>query len=73
METNRGTEMIIIEIIYEVIEIVLPKLEKLFNICLEQVKILGSWNSALMVISFKNEDTSLLENYRPVILISQIY
>lgn len=75
MKKNKapGGDDIIAEMLKEAQEIVIPQLKHLFNLCIEQQTIPTNWNEAIIVIVFKKGDRTMLENYRPISLLSQMY
>ena len=68
-----GSDNIIIETLQEGKEVILQRLAKLFNKCLQQREIPSSWKNANMVLLFKKENRKELKNYRPICLLSNIY
>lgn len=68
-----GDDDIVVEMLKDGGEVIIEKLIKLFNLCLEKEDIPGAWANAIVVLIYKKGDKESLENYRPISLLSQMY
>lgn len=75
MKNNKapGEDGIVAEMLKYGQEALVSILCKLLNKCLEESSIPENWNNASVVILFKKGDKKLLENYRPISLLSVLY
>ncbi|XP_018359895.1 PREDICTED: uncharacterized protein LOC108759103 [Trachymyrmex cornetzi] len=75
MKNNRSPsdDEIVIEAIKIGGEIIMKKIETLFNLCLQDATIYYRWNNAVMILLHKKSDKTNLENYRPISLLDHLY
>lgn len=65
MSNNKapGEDNIRVEVVKETEDIVVPKLTKLYNMCIEKGTILENWNNTILILYKKGDQKSMLQNY----------
>ena len=68
-----GEDCMMTELLQEGGDAILFWLEKLFNICLSELKVPNTWCNANTILLFKKGDKKDIKNYRPITLISHTH